>query len=150
MTTAVRQPDLSVYYALSIPPISGVSSIQNGYIVENSTRPIFSKYDLTQNIGYVTFVSNINTKTALENMTLVLPFGSLSAQSSGDPPATLKPLENSIEVGNMHIYSEQQNNINTIYTILSGNGDFIGSKGYVTITTDDTLTRRVDFWLDKR
>ena len=149
MTESVRQPDLSVYYSLLIIT-SGVRSTQNEYIVETSTRPLFINREVTQDIGYVTFVSNMNPQTSLDTITIVLPFGSLCAQNTSDSRAMLVPSDKSIKVGDIQISSQQEYNTTFIYTILSGNGDFIGSKGYVTITTDDTLTRRVDFWLDKQ
>ena len=148
MTDSVRQPDLTVYFTPLDNTYLNITTL-NGTELIDVTRPVYIDYELKSSIGAINLVTRSNTLTLLKTFTIVLPFGSLVIQQSGNPNAYL-PKVQSTKLNGQQFSAQQLSNSSTIFTIISGNGDFLGSKGYVTITTDDTLTRRVDFWLDKQ
>ena len=133
MTDSVRQPDLSVYY-----DVTTVDSETSETKLTNSKVQIVSLYtsrDLTHQIG--TFVldrirydqSGVEIVSVADGIA-TLPFGTLCTQRSY-----------------VKVIAPNQT---VVYTILSGDQDFLGSKGYITVTTDDSPIRRMDFWFDKK
>jgi hypothetical protein len=83
------------------------------------------------------------------NMIVALPFGTLTALYTNQSREFI--VNTSVFFTDSSVtLPEFASKTTIVYTILSGNGHFIGSKGYVTVTTDDTSIRRVDFWLDKQ
>ena len=152
MATAVRQPDLSAYFDRSVSKTE-ISKTASTY-TESDIFSLYTSPDLTHQIGnYILDIKayiQSNVEVAREINTIVsLPFGTLSAQRTDRFRSTLTPIS---EVG-PNIPSPNSfalSNEILIYTILSGNEDFIGSNGYVTITTNNTSIRRLDIWLNKQ
>ncbi len=154
MTTDVRQPDLSVYYDAKQLNAENIETSETKLTQTQVTIiSLYTSPDITQQIGYRTLNSTAYIESKIEivrdvNNILVLPFGTLSFQRTAKSRELLKLNAFFIPVTPIST-TEIINNAIVTYTIVSGNGDFLGSKGYVTITSDDTSIRRIDVWLDK-
>ena len=133
MTDSVRQPDLSVYYDRATSELEiSKTKLTNTLVL---TASLYTSRDLTNQIGNVVFDGAGYNQSDVEIVGLVdaivkLPFGTLCAQRS--------------------YFKDFAPNQTIVSTITSGNGDFIGSKGYITVTVDNTSIRRLDIWLDKQ
>ena len=140
MTDSVRQPDLYAYYDIYSSKVEYSRTEQTESKVQNIV--LYTSPKLTQSIGSIVFdikafISNPPIASRVLNIIVAFPFGTLSGQRTNQ----LKIVDVKPPLGPDSF---------VIYTILSGNNDFIGSKGYITITSNETSIRRLDIWLDKQ
>ena len=143
----IRQvPDLVFYYS-DDNTISTYSKFKFGStLILNISGNITDKSITTKNfnkIGYFTEYKMCNPNSTLNNSayvtnieTFFLKNGSLQLQPTGIQPINFQ--------GN---YSIASNNTLT-FKILSGTGNYLYAKGYVTLKTYDNLERKVSVYFD--
>ena len=140
MTDAVRQPDLSIYADFAGLPRETIhTELTTQYLVNGF---VYSNPELTTQIGAI---SSSATRFNLTGIVVIdhimeLPFGTILYQLT----------DKASNIFNPDSFYFKLNSLN-VFTIMSGNGHFIGSKGYVTyIVGDNPALRRIDFWFDKQ
>ena len=139
-----RNPDLVFYYS-DDDTISNYSKFKFGStLILNISGNITDKSITTKNyntIGYFTEYKmcnpNTNNTAYVTNIeTFFLKNGSIQLQPAGIQPINFQ--------GN---YSITSNNTLT-FKIISGTGNYLNAKGYVTINTYDNLERKVSVYFD--
>lgn len=139
-----RNPDLVFYYS-DDNTISNYSKLKFGStLILNISGNITNKSITTKNfnkIGFFTEYKICNPNPTLNNTayvtnieTFYLKNGSIQIQ-----PVSLQPINFQ---GNYSIIS----NITATFKIISGTGNYLYSKGYVTINTYDNLERKVSVY----
>ena len=143
----IRQvPDLVFYYS-DDNTISKYSKLKFGStLILNISGKITDKSITTKNfnkIGYFTEYKMCNPNSTLNNSayvtnieTFFLKNGSIQLQPAGIQPINFQ--------GNYSIAS----NTTLTFKILSGTGNYLYAKGYVTLKTYDNLERKVSVYFD--